>query len=208
MYAHIHTSIQKGRSTFTHWKALTMVGRGEFSQLPLHHLYVYSKMISQLTFGCAAIVSTTKWQSVAIIATMLILSFVYTSAPLTCFAIRVRRISGAQLINFPLTWGEQRTPGARRRIQFSLCLRKKPTNFGLRQIVCEPFADYIMQVCSPIHTYAHLVCKPFASGSRTIRRTCVYEAIDKHTITGIIDGWLSCFVENSFNSPRGDHCWN
>ncbi len=43
MYAHVHTSIQKGRSTFTHWKALPMVGRGEFSQLPLHHLYVYSK---------------------------------------------------------------------------------------------------------------------------------------------------------------------
>ncbi len=36
-------SIQKGRSTFKHWKALPMVGRGEFSQLPLHHLYVYSK---------------------------------------------------------------------------------------------------------------------------------------------------------------------
>ncbi len=39
----VSTSIQKGRSTFTHWKALPMVGRGEFLQLPLHHLYVYSK---------------------------------------------------------------------------------------------------------------------------------------------------------------------
>ncbi len=43
-YAHVHTSIQKDRSTFMHWKALPMVGRGEFLQLPLHHLYVYSKI--------------------------------------------------------------------------------------------------------------------------------------------------------------------
>ncbi len=63
-----------------------------------------------------------------------------------------------------------------RRIQFALCSRKKPTNFGLRRMVCEPFADGSAQVRSPIHTYVHLVRKPFVSGLRTIRRARVYKA--------------------------------
>ncbi len=46
-------------------------------------------------------------------------------------------------------------------IQFSLCSRKKLTNFSSRQTVCEPFVDGAAQVCSPIHKYSHLVCKPF-----------------------------------------------
>ncbi len=31
---------------------------------------------------------------------------------------------------------------------------------------------------------------------------------DKHIITGIIDGRVSCFVGNTFNSARSDQCWN
>ncbi len=68
---------------------------------------------------------------------------------------------GVWLINFLRTCGEQRTPGAWRRIQFSLCSHKKPTNFGLRRMVWEPFADSAAQVHSPIHTYTHLVREPF-----------------------------------------------
>ncbi len=49
------------------------------------------------------------------------ISFVYTSAPLTHCIICMQRISGTRLINFPRTWGEQRTPNAWSRIQFSLC---------------------------------------------------------------------------------------
>ncbi len=40
------------------------------------------------------------------------LNLVYTSVPLTHCAIRMRRVFGARLINFPQTWGEQRTSGA------------------------------------------------------------------------------------------------
>ncbi len=40
------------------------------------------------------------------------LNLVYTSAPLTCWAIRVWCIFGTRLINFLRTWGEQRTPSA------------------------------------------------------------------------------------------------
>ncbi len=61
------------------------------------------------------------------------------------------------------------------RIQFSLCLRKKWTNFDSHRMVCELFADGTAQVRSPVHTYAHLVWEPFTSGSRTIRRASVYE---------------------------------
>ncbi len=39
-------------------------------------------------------------------------NFVYTSVPFTRCTIRMRRISGTWLINFPRTRGEQRTPGA------------------------------------------------------------------------------------------------
>ncbi len=92
-------------------------------------------------------------------------------------AYTLHRLRAVWLINFPWTWGEQRTPGAWRRIQFSSCLRKKPTNFGSRWTVCELFADGAAQVRSPIHRYAHLVHKPFTSGLWTIRRTCVYEAL-------------------------------
>ncbi len=106
-----------------------------------------------------------------------LLSFVYTSTPLTRWDIRVRRISDAWLINFPRTWGEQRTPNARGRIQFPLCSRKKLTNFGLWRTVCKSFVDCAAQVRSPVHTYSHLVCEPFASGSRTIRRARLYEAL-------------------------------
>ncbi len=50
-----------------------------------------------------------------------------------------------------------------RRTQFSLCSRKKLTNFGLQQTVCEPFADGAAQVRSSVHTYAHLVREPFGA---------------------------------------------
>ncbi len=40
--------------------------------------------------------------------------------------------------------------------------------------------DSAMQVHSSVHTYTHLVCKLFASDSRTIRRACVYEALEVH----------------------------
>ncbi len=65
-----------------------------------------------------------------------------------------------------------------RRIQFSLCSRKKPTNFGSQRMVCEPFADGAAQVRSPVHTYAHLVREPFANGSQTIWRTRIYETLE------------------------------
>ncbi len=103
-------------------------------------------------------------------------NFVYTSAPLTCCAICVRRVSGTRLINFPLTWGDQRTLGAWRRIQFSLCSCKKPSHFGSQRMVCEPFANGAVYVCSPVHIYTHLVREPFASSLRTIWRARVYEA--------------------------------
>ncbi len=82
-----------------------------------------------------------------------------------CATVRMGQVSGARLLNFPQTWGEQRTPNAWRCIQFSLCSRKKPTNFSSRQMVCEPFADGAVQVHSPIHIYAHLVREPFANHS-------------------------------------------
>ncbi len=50
-----------------------------------------------------------------------------------------------------------------RRIPFSLCLRKKPTNFSSQQTVCEPFPDSAAQVPSPVHTYAHLIRAPFGA---------------------------------------------
>ncbi len=105
------------------------------------------------------------------------LSFVYMSAPLTCCVVRARRVSGMWLINFPRTWGEQRTPDAWRHIQISLCLGKKLTNFDLWRMVCEPFADSAAQVCSPVHTHEHLVRDLFASGSQIIQHACVYEAL-------------------------------
>ncbi len=94
----------------------------------------------------------------------------------TCKALYTRV---AWLINLPWTWGEQRTPGAWKGQPVHPVLfvfAQKPTNFGLQQTVCEPFADGAAQVRSPVHTYAHLVCEPFASGSWTIRRARVYEA--------------------------------
>ncbi len=73
----------------------------------------------------------------------------------------------------------EKTPGT----SSSLCVRaKKPTNFGLWRMVCKPFVDNTAQVRSPVHTYAHLVRKPFASGLRTILRTCVYEALDPKAV--------------------------
>ncbi len=93
----------------------------------------------------------------------IILSFVYTSAPLMRCTVRMRRISGARLINFPQTLGEQRTPNAWGRIQFSLSLHKKLTNFGSQRAVCKLFADGAAQVCSPIQTYEHLVREPFGA---------------------------------------------
>ncbi len=94
------------------------------------------------------------------------LTLVYTSALLMCCAVRVWHIFGARLINFPRTCGEQRTLSAWKdtwRIQFSFCSHKKPTNFGLRWMVCKPFADGAAQVRSPIHPYAHLFCEPFGA---------------------------------------------
>ncbi len=56
------------------------------------------------------------------------------------------------------------------RIQFSLCSRKKPTNFGSWRTVGEPFVDGTAQVCSPIHTYALLVCEWFVNH---LARSCI-----------------------------------
>ncbi len=94
------------------------------------------------------------------------LNLVYSSAPLTCWAIRVWRVFGTRLINFPRTWGEQRTPGAWKKHPAHPVLfvfAKKLTNFDSRRMVCEPFADSAAQVCSPIHIYAHLVREPFGA---------------------------------------------
>ncbi len=44
-----------------------------------------------------------------------LLNLVYMSAPLTRCAVCVRWVFGVRLINFPRTWGEQRTPGAWKR---------------------------------------------------------------------------------------------
>ncbi len=63
----------------------------------------------------------------------------------------------------------ERTPGA----SSSLCVRTKNLQILVHG---KPFADGAAQVRSPIHTYAHLFWELFASGSRTIRRACVYEA--------------------------------
>ncbi len=109
------------------------------------------------------------WQ-IECVSKHIMLSFVYTSALLTHCAIRVRCISGVQLINFLRTWGEQRIPGAWRRIQFSSCLRKKPINFSSQRTVYKPFADGAAQVRSPIHTYTHLVCERFANH---LVRSCI-----------------------------------
>ncbi len=72
---------------------------------------------------------------------------------------------GARLINFPRTWGEQRTHGAwKGRASSSFCVRaKKPTNFDSWWMVCEPFTDGAVQVRSPVYTYMHLVCEPFGA---------------------------------------------
>ncbi len=94
------------------------------------------------------------------------LSFVYTSAPLTYCAVCVWCISSAQLINFLQTWGEQRTPSAWKghpSHPVFFVLRKKPTNFGSRRMVCEPFANGTAQVRSLIHTYTCLVHELFAN---------------------------------------------
>ncbi len=96
------------------------------------------------------------------------LNFVYTSTSLTHYAVHMRRVFGAWLINLLRTWGEQRTPGAwkgHRRIGFSLCSRKKTTNFSMRT-VC--------RWCSAgLQSHPHIR----AFGSRTIRHTRVYEAL-------------------------------
>ncbi len=71
-------------------------------------------------------------------------------------------------------------------IQFPLCLRKNPTNFGLWWMVCQPFADGAAQVCSPIHTYAAFgswtICERFANHS-------AYSCIRKLSNTGSLT-WL------------------
>ncbi len=53
------------------------------------------------------------------------------------------------------------------RTQFILFSRKKLTNFGSWQVVCEPFADGAAHACSPIHTYDHLV-RMFVPAFRSI----------------------------------------
>ncbi len=50
----------------------------------------------------------------------------YTQARRLCAALFE---CGVQSINFLRTWGEERTPGAWRCIQFSLCSRKKTNKF-------------------------------------------------------------------------------
>ncbi len=77
------------------------------------------------------------------------------SVPLMRCAIRVRCVSDVQLINFPQTWGEQRTPGA----SSSLCVSVK--NWQI--LVCgERYANVRRwQIRSSVHTYVHLVRKRF-----------------------------------------------
>ncbi len=73
---------------------------------------------------------------------------------------------GARLINFPQTWGEQRTPSAWKghpTPSSFLCVRAKNWQIS----VCgEWYANHSQMArrkfCRPVHTYAHLVCKPFA----------------------------------------------
>ncbi len=79
--------------------------------------------------------------------------------------INFPRTWGEQMTNFPWTWGEQRTLVRGKdiwRIQFSLCSRKEPTNFSSQWTVCEPFAEDAAQVRSPVHTYLHLVREWFS----------------------------------------------
>ncbi len=98
-------------------------------------------------------------------------------------AIRVRRIFGARLINFPQSWGEQRTPGT----SSSLCVHaKKRTNIGLWRMVCEPFANGAAQVHSPVHTYAHLVHELLVANrlSQTVR-----ERFANHSACSCIRGF-------------------
>ncbi len=105
----------------------------------------------------------------------------YTSVPLTCCTIRVRHVFDVQLINFTRTWGEQRTPGAWKRHLAHPVLfvfAQNPTNFGLWQMVCEPFAWHSTGSQSRSH-----IC---AFGSRTIQRACVYKALGYHRCTCII----------------------
>ncbi len=43
------------------------------------------------------------------------------------------------------------------RSQFPLCLSKKLTNFSLRRMICEPFADGVAQVHNHVYTYTYVV---------------------------------------------------
>ncbi len=128
------------------------------------------------------------------------LSFAYTSVPLMRCAIRVWCVNGTRLINFSRTWDEQRTPNAWRCIQFSLCSCKKPTNFSLRWMVCELFANGAAQVRSPIHTYGHLVREQFANYSarlciRDFTRTPVWEGFGAVECSSYV---LQCHSKGQF----------
>ncbi len=105
------------------------------------------------------------------------ISFVYTSAPLTLCAVRRRRVSNVRLINFLWTWGEQRTPGARKRhpahpVLFVFAQKTDKFQFsanGMRTVLRTAqhrfavpsththiwFANHLRAVCEPFGTIVY-----------------------------------------------------
>ncbi len=93
------------------------------------------------------------------------LNLVYTSTLLTHCAIRVRRIFGARLINFPQTWGKQRTPGS----SGSLCVRAKNRQISVRSEWYANHSRMVQCMFAVLSTHkriwfancSRVVCEPF-----------------------------------------------
>ncbi len=79
-----------------HWKALPMVGRDEFSQLPLHHLYVYSKTTTKgwITVWFLAIPGWIEWST---LISQFKIFFLYLGI---IFGVRGRSLKVRKLENF------------------------------------------------------------------------------------------------------------
>ncbi len=101
------------------------------------------------------------------------LNLVYTSTPLTRCTIHVRDKFGARLINFPQTWGEQRTHGAWKGHP------SHPVLFVFTQKTDKFwFVVNGMRTIRGWHSSGSQLCPHiYAFGSQTIRRAHVYETL-------------------------------
>ncbi len=61
MYVHLHRKVNLGRPTFTHCKALSMVGSGGSSRLPLHYICILKGAAQDYNTVCVWNFIRTSW---------------------------------------------------------------------------------------------------------------------------------------------------